>query len=962
MKKLLWRRRGHTSEDTGLGIVGAGSSSGASGGSGHGSTISLFSSSDAVASVGSPGGPGMIHSFVIVGGQGAVAAGSTVYDLEPPSPVSPTATHMISPPSSSSSICSPSFSPTARASSGSMGPLVGTTGMISPRSPTFPKSMMTRFSTGRDHHQQQQQHPLHSQTQSQMHMQQQQQQFIPAEHVTSSSSSTLISPIAIPTRGRSRQPSIPNAAATSPPVSVIGPSGQVQSLSLSAAHLHRRLNRRSLSADSLWSDNEPSASPAPTSTTTPGRSATTVLDIPVRPTASVDQKQQRSSAPFPSFTSMPSPSLSPLSSDRHGRIQGDVEFFKKSVEFLRTHHSRHNTADDWANRNKRKVQLPPRRQSESCLLDRIADTQVVDTANNKGKDMLSSSVPEKIESEEWQEEEPRAFGPGSCWKDLDPSRSSMMDFDHLVDDGDRSLLSSVDILLMPIISSPTRFYDCPRSRKLVRTYLTSKGREFDEMIEFGFPLTYIVDDNRSISSSSSSKDCRFLTLRLTLTPWHARADEAKLYGSDDAAAAGAPIKERVNKFLSRTSAKLSCSPPRILSLLPDARSVLSAVPDRKMSLTPDSTLSALSFNNGAGSSAEVTITNSPLSQTPRSHLDASLASLSQLPPTGPRTIKSSSNNSGPISPASTGAALRPRREKGFRIMDPSTMSSPIPLSLTTSVAPLLRTVNSPDYLSIDPSSPGIMSSPPSTPSPTTTYPYQAQHPYSQQQHQLPPRKGSLTVMSTYYFQQQQTLHSTGSFDDLSSQLSLPPAVPARRKASSPAIFNTTPISTANTQFGTNNGPRYQNLAPTPPPEIMNSPPRSRSTSPFVATNNNYKSNKFSTSPPSPQPMPGITTTPTTAAPIPIPGAGSRYPHHRPPIYGSSTPTATSASTIAAASPTTTWSETDVYGAPSARIARPRRHDSSEHLHSQSPSQSQQTIPSSPSSTSATSGASSDTYR
>ncbi|KAG0279129.1 hypothetical protein BGZ95_002167 [Linnemannia exigua] len=915
MKKLLRRRRGHTSEDTGLGIVGAGAGAGTSGASGHsgissvshGSTASSTSSEAVAITGGLPGGQGMIHSFVIVGGQGAVAAGSTIYDLEPPSPVSPTATttHMISPPSSSSSTCSTSFSPPTRASSGSMGPLVGTTGMISPRSPTFPQSMMTRFSAGRDHHQQQQQHslPLYTQTQTQMHMHAQ--QPIPAGYVTSSSSSsssTLTSPISIPSRGRSHQSSISNAAAgavvaASPPVSVIGSSGQVQSLSLSAAHLHRRLDRRSLSADSLWSDKDQlSASSAPI---TASDQASIAPDMVVHPTTSVDHEQQRPLAPLPPLSSTPSPS--PFSSDRHGRIQGDVEFFKKSVEFLRTHHSRHNTADDWANRNKRKAQLPVRRQSESCLLDRATESHVADSANG----MLSMSVPDKIECDQWQAEEPRAFGPGSCWKDLDPSYPSMMDFDQLVDDVDRSLLSSVDIILMPTISSPARFYDCPRSRKLVRTYLTSKEREFDEMIEFGFPSASIVDDNRSIASSSS-KDCRFLTLRLTLTPWHARADESKLYGFEDPAT-GVPIKEKVNKFLSRTSAKLSYSPPRILSLLPDARSILSATPDRKMSLTPDSTMSALSWNNGTASPVESSMMVSPLSQTPRTHLDASPASSSQLPPTGSRSIKSNSNNnnnSGPISPAFTGAALPPRREKGFRIMDPSTMSSPMPLTLsTTSTAPLLRTVNSADYLSIDPSSPGLMSSPPSTPSPTTAYHYQPQHPYSQQQHLLLPRKGSLTAMSTYP-QQQQTLHSTA------------------------------------------HGPRYQHLAPTPPPEMMNSPPpRSRSTSPFVATsntnnNNNPKPNKFSTSPPSPHPMPGIITTSTKAAPIPIPGSGSRYPHHRPPIYGTSTPTPNA---TASASPiTTTWSETDVFGSPSARIARPRRHDSCDQLqHSQQSSIQQQ---------------------
>lgn len=959
MKKLLRRRRGHTTDETGLGIVGASNSTN-SGSTGY------------EAATVSSEGPCMVHSFVIVGGQGAVAAGTTVYDLDPPSPVSPSTTasvtKMISPVSSSSSYTSSSFSPTTRASSGSLGALVGTNGMISPRSPTFPQSMMTRFSAGRDHQQQQQY----------THMHMQQQQTLPAAHVTPTSSS--ISPVPIPVRGRSRQPLIPNAtiatlstaSAASPPVSVISPPGQVQSLSLSAAHLHRRLDRRSLSADSLWSDKDQPSSSAQPATVAPG--------MPVQTPYSVNQQQP------PQVSSKSSPS--PLPSDRHGHIQGDVEFFKKSVEFLRTHHSRHNTADDWANRNKRKHQLPVRRQSESCLLDRIADSHVGDSdsiasSHDKRKTTLSSYVSTNDDNEDCEADEPKAFGPGSCWKDLDPTYPSLMDFDQLVEDNDRSLLSSVDILLMPTISSPTRYYDCPRSRKLVRTYLTSKSREFDEMIEFGFPLTSIVDDNRS-STSSSSRDCRFLTLRLTLTPWHARADEAKLYGSDDVVVAvtapGMPIKEKVNKFLSRTSAKLSGSPPRILSLLPDSRSILSIAPDRKLSLTPDSTLTITHqqppspLDNGTASPSSMV--SPPLSQTPRGFLDMPACTgttattpqsgFSQLPPSGPRAIKTGNSGSAPSAPAS-GGILPPRRDKGFRIMDPSNMSAPNPLTLSTaSPAPVLREVNSADYLSIDPSSPGIMSSPPSTPSPTTAYPYQAPHPYTQQ-HLLFPRKGSLTAMSNYYFQQQ-TLHSTGSFDDLTSQLSPPPAVPARRKASSPAIFNTTPTATTSAHLSSNTvtqSPRYQHLTPTPPPEIMTPPPRSRSTSPFVTTtNNNNRPNKLAASPPSPQPMPGFTTT-TTAAPIPIPGASSRYPHHRPPIYGTSTPPlppVVNATTTVAA--TTTWSEIDVYGAPSARITRPRRHDSSEQLHSQSlqQQQQQQQAVSSPPASSPSSSGSTDAYR
>ncbi|KAF9922019.1 hypothetical protein FBU30_007904 [Linnemannia zychae] len=926
MKKLLRRRRGHTSDETGLGIVGPANSSNAPQGN---------VSYDSGTIVGLPGSLGTVHSFVIVGGQGAVAAGTTVYDLEPHSPVSPTMANIISPPSSVSSFSSVSFSPTTRASSGSMGPLVGTTGMISPRSPTFPQSMITRFSAGRDHQQQHQNRP-HSQMYQQTHMHNQQ-QSIPAGYGTSPSlSSTTNSPIPIPVRGRSRQTSIPNTNMANPTVStssvsVIGPPVQAQSLSLTAAHLHRRQDRRSLSADGLRSEREqsslsPSIHPI----------ASDQGETPSQLNASDDQQQKQLSASLQSS----------LSSERHGQFQGDVEFFKNSVEFLQTHHSRHNTADDWANRNKRKGQQPVRRQSESCLLDKASENH--DGHNDKVE--LSSSAPGKTKVDEWKTEKPKAFELDSHWRDIDPACQSMMDYDHdhLADDGDRSLLSSVDILLMPIISSPTRYYDCPRSRKLVKTYLTSKGREFDEMIEFGFPLSTVVDDNKSFSSSSSSsKDYRFLTLRLTLTPWHARADESKLYGSDDASmanavvtASGAPIKEMVNKFLSRTSAKLSCSPPRILSLLPDARSAFSAGPDRKLSLTPDMTLSGthkqlLSTDNEEMSPVESVV--KPLSRplTPRGCIDTPTSTtilpstVALLPPSGPKGIKTCINN-GVATVLATSHS--PRRDKGFRIVESPVMPSPIPLPLPTiSPVPLLRTLHSADYLAVDPTSSGMVSSPPSTPSPTTAYPYHTLHSRSQQ-HILPPRKGSLSVLSTFNIQQQQTVHSTGSFDDLTSQLSPPPAVPARRKASSPAIFNAAPTTVVNSNI--THGPRYQHFAPTPPPDMTFPSSRSKSSPAFVTTAcMNDRSNKISTSySSSSDTMP---TTATTAAPIPIPGANSRYLHQRPPVYG--TACSSSPNTAVVASGATSWSETDIFGVPSARVNRPHRHDTSEH-HNQSQQQ------------------------
>ncbi|KAG0067902.1 hypothetical protein BGZ89_005532 [Linnemannia elongata] len=122
------------------------------------------------------------------------------------------------------------------------------------------------------------------------------------------------------------------------------------------------------------------------------------------------------------------------------------------------------------------------------------------------------------------------------------------------------------IMLVSSSALPTQFYDSIKTRSVLRTYLTSTGFEFDEMIEYGFPSEAFMNDDdgdfdpRSEDPSSSQQmaaaelapSCRFLTLRITLTPWHARADESTLYGPSTTMGRQLQFKAMVNRFFSRS--------------------------------------------------------------------------------------------------------------------------------------------------------------------------------------------------------------------------------------------------------------------------------------------------------------------------------------------------------------------------------------------------------------------------
>ncbi|KAG0214226.1 hypothetical protein BGX31_001121 [Mortierella sp. GBA43] len=313
------------------------------------------------------------------------------------------------------------------------------------------------------------------------------------------------------------------------------------SFTVSPASTRKRTNRRSLSADNLW---------------TPNRLR------PLDEAINVTMCQQ---SPEPPSDNSSEGTLPITQSDKRQQLheiqEADYEFYNSSLEFLNTHHSRINTGDRWVNRNKRKPYVPLRRQSESSLMSKVLEV----TRETTGSmiDPLTADP---------KEDSFTPFDQPSCWRDFDQSCSSDADMDTDC----RTLLSPVDIMLVSSISSPTRYYDCPKYRKLVKTYLSSTEQEFDEMIEFGFPYSGIVDDKDGMDYKA--KDYRFLTLRMTLTPWHARANEVNLYGHEDSEKQ-IPVQEKVNKFLSRTSAMLSCSSQRVSSYVQDIRSSNSKGPN-----------------------------------------------------------------------------------------------------------------------------------------------------------------------------------------------------------------------------------------------------------------------------------------------------------------------------------------------------------------------------------------------
>ncbi|KAF9196433.1 hypothetical protein BGZ50_000434 [Haplosporangium sp. Z 11] len=557
---------------------------------------------------------------------------------------------------------------------------------ISPKSPTFSQSMFTRI-TGKD--------------------------------TARSPIASISLPTTIPMSDRSHLDSMTNGHLD-------------HSLTLSAPFTRRKMNRRSLSADGLWATNayctsnmEQHSDKSIGKTTQHWKQMS--LETLVNRNAMSDNEQPEAMITTDHRQSTWDRNLEDQRATQASHST-NPESYTSSTELLNTHHRRTNTADNWSNRCKQKTLVS--QQDPSKADPRSQVTNILTKSSNTNADIAKTACAA----------ETSAFGAAETWRDFDPASTSVyMDMDP----DSRSLLSSVDILMVPSISSPTQYYDDPDTRSLLQTYLTSRGREFDEMIEFGFPAGVLLEEKEGIAS-----DCRFLTLRLTLTPWHARADESKLYGPEDAEK-NVPLKGMVNKFLSRTSAILSCSPPK----------------DRKSTITDPS---GTPIRPPRGSSPDFEKTAVCVSQ--QSHSDAhrpgvSLEKASAIveDPEPGSSLRGAHplKISPPPKSLERNKAGQARREKSFRTMDTSIMAVP-----TT----IIRSVRSAELLD---KAPEFYASPPSTPSPTSLFQYQQQQPQS-------PRKASLSALSLPI----NTFHASGTEECVP----VLPVVPPRRKASSPAIL------------------------------------------------------------------------------------------------------------------------------------------------------------------------------
>ncbi|KAF9137323.1 hypothetical protein BGX30_010335 [Mortierella sp. GBA39] len=239
---------------------------------------------------------------------------------------------------------------------------------------------------------------------------------------------------------------------------------------------------------------------------------------------------------------------------------------QNSIEFLSIEHARNRPRDGLSDSN------PPAR-SLSKILRRRSDSTLVSSGVGRSVAASSSCVAlnttlalEDLEREidALKAKESLLQGNVASFSAVDRKAKSMDDCRQ------RGLKSSsrreAKILLVSSSALPTQFYDSANTRSVLRTYLTSSGLEFDEMIEYGFPSEAFMNDDDDDSNTSSedpsssqqkaaaelTPSCRFLTLRITLTPWHARADESTIYGPRTTMGRQLQFKAMVNKFFSRS--------------------------------------------------------------------------------------------------------------------------------------------------------------------------------------------------------------------------------------------------------------------------------------------------------------------------------------------------------------------------------------------------------------------------
>ncbi|KAG0282006.1 hypothetical protein BGZ96_000942 [Linnemannia gamsii] len=357
------------------------------------------------------------------------------------------------------------------------------------------------------------------------------------------------------------------------------------------------------------------------------------------------------------------------------------------------------------------------------------------------------------------------------------------------------------IMLVSSSALPTQFYDATKTRNVLRTYLTSPGLEFDEMIEYGFPSEAFMDDGDlddnngdhlasenslrlKASAAELAPSCRFLTLRITLTPWHARADESTLYGPRNTVGRQLQFKAMVNRFFSRSGSTTTAAP--LMSPSPPVALVGGIASPKINSQRLANTLPtsvSLSALDAAAAGGPVTPVSSPRPP-------------NRAVTTGRRTPSGSRVNSRASSPGRD----RPNPSSSQRASPAATEHCG-----SNVITPLLPShIQSPNYVSSR-----------AIPTTTTITTAEGEHstprigrrlfsptPSSSSSHSMiplpvgtgsssqPPRKGSLSALSLPLGSQQQQTPAFAS----SSFTTHAPMVPPRRKGSSPALFFTSPPS------------------------------------------------------------------------------------------------------------------------------------------------------------------------
>ncbi|KAF8942355.1 hypothetical protein BGZ47_006559 [Haplosporangium gracile] len=350
------------------------------------------------------------------------------------------------------------------------------------------------------------------------------------------------------------------------------------------------------------------------------------------------------------------------------------------------------------------------------------------------------------------------------------------------------------ILLVSSSALPTQFYDSTKTRNVLRTYLSSSGLDFDEMIEYGFPSEAFMNDNndddglasenspqqqKASSAAELAPSCRFLTLRITLTPWHARADESTLYGPRTVMGRQLQFKAMVNRFFWRsgnttTTAVMAAplSSPSTLTLVGGTGSTAS--PEMKPQRSVDALVSSPVTFSALDTASSTTTSSCPPRHASESR-NNSRANSRASSPRRDRSSPPSSHRGGPATPDHCGSSLTPLLPS--HIISPNYVSSRA--TTTTKEAEHSPRVGRRLF------SPSPSSSPSHSMIPL---------PVGTGSTSQPPRKGSLSALSLPLGSQQQQQQQPSPSPSSSSSSGHAPMVPPRRKGSTPALFFTPPPS------------------------------------------------------------------------------------------------------------------------------------------------------------------------